>query len=259
MKKVSLILLVVMLFTLACKKKEEFKSYFNSSVEVLDADSLLPNYTFKPISDADIAVYKNESDFLANKNAYVKGKSDERGIFEIYFGQEERHFWLRVKKGNLNNYRYKRFYTKNMDQWSGGSGGRNCPDENKCTTSVRPAIFLSTTPTRLQLKVFDNGKVVPGAKVQMYLNESDYNRNVIPDSGEYKKYKTYLNKTPEFYDVLEKQTDLKGEVMFENFEPRKYWFSVTKDGKSNASTTFNTNEPLPDDVNVTTVLDIGIK
>lgn len=207
------------------------------------------------LSGVDIKAYESESDFLSEKNVYKEGISDAEGILFLYFGETEKHFWIRAKKGKLNNLRYKEFYTKEITN----IGGFSCPDEHKCTTGTKSRIILSSTPTKLQLKVFNNGTPVNGAKVQMYLKESDYLNNIVPDTGDYSWYKSLPDSKPEFYDVLEKQTGVNGEVLFENFEPRRYWFRVTKDGKNNATTTFSTEEPLPDDPNITTVIDIGIK
>lgn len=255
-KSLTISLLIFSLFLINCSKKknEELISVYGTYLSVYY--DTVPG--MKQIN-SNINIYGNEQDFLSKNNS-IKSFSLENG--RSYKLSEEplskNTWWFRAEAGKLNNLRN---VTNTVFKSPYISTVKSC---STCPTNTFIQVNLYATPTRLQLNVLDNGVIVKGAKVAVYLSEQDYlnNKRVMPmDSSQllFGYYEYNNNPNAPSADVLDKFTDDNGIVIFEKYEPRQYWFRVTNGAKSNAMTTYKTTGSLPDDPNVTTVMDIGIK
>ncbi len=250
---------LLLFFLLGCKKEKDIKYfYYVSATKESDLGM--------PISEkANINLFNNELDFLANKNPIKTGLIED-GKYYITKNSpqpDNNSYWFRINLGNLNNLRYKTYkISPNYE--------RTTVADNFINYSAKVSSVLSTTPVRVQINVYNNGKPVINAKVKMYLRNDDYVKDIrakdytnvamnyyLSYPWEYDKNNSYV--TNQYFDFLNKNTDSAGTVIFENYEPRQYWFRIEKDGMNNAKSIFTTGEPLPDDNNITTVLDVNIQ
>ena len=244
-------LTIMMLLALGCKEKEKVNSH--------------STYVIAGYPNEEVSIYKSEIDFWAGKNEIMKGLADENGEYYIQKNQPQPDYtpyWAKISYNGRNNYRRgeiqlaNEYYKFEVDQTL-------TKYFRRCYAS------LETTPTKLQLRVFSNGMAVQGAKVYLYSSESQYVKLDNSITTEY----AIVNAIPYFestgYDVLDVGTkrtihfyvlsDKEGIVKFPELEPKQYWFRIEKDGKSNAATKIVTDGALPDDVNITTILDVAIQ
>jgi hypothetical protein len=197
--------------------------------------------------DVLVTLYLTEEDYLLNQNPFLTTEAD-RGL-EVYYNREM-EFYYKATKGNLNNQRYflqdiTNSYNNHFLSWN--------PD-----VEGRTFCFLSTTPTRLQLSVTDASlQPIEGATVQLYISEQDF-LDDIPAQERTSEWSSVYNGS--FYDpYFLSSTDAAGEALFDNLDPRQFWFKVTKGSLTNASGVIKTTNALPDNADVTTVLSVIIK
>lgn len=223
-----------------CEKEEE--SYTTTVI----ATQLMTGTENDPrVADADVYVYRQEVDLYSGQNLVAQGKTDASGRYSYTTGENTR-FYCKVVKGNLNNLR------------AGGVHRRTNDDE--LSTSKKLIAALSTTPVKLQLQVMYNGAPVEMANYQLYLSEADYLAN-----------RTYTGTEPEFIHFgptwkggfYSSYTGTDGIQLIKELEPRQYWFRVYKDidgvRRTNAGTVFKTPQALPDNLDVTTSLTVGLQ
>jgi hypothetical protein len=245
--KTKILILLCFITLWGCKKEKTIELY---SVFV----STEPN--------AEVSVFSNESDFWSNKNKITVGFANELGKYFITSKSSQpdyNTYWIKVKKDSLNNYRNGDSYNKGVYKMMEDYIIPN-NSENPVINSRIYAAFLLTTPTKLQLRVYNNGVAVQNAKVYLYETDVKYeNRDnyyfayFIFQADDYDT--RGINSTMNHY----KLTDSNGICEINDLEPHQYWFRIEKDGKTNATTKITTDGSLPDDMNITTALDIGIK
>lgn len=235
-KQIHYIFLLLMSATLISCDKEEANPKYKTGVTVR-------NTYAQPVQDATVYFFSSESDYLLDVNPVKQSSTDGQGQVSVENDQETA-YWVRVEKGNLNSLRSKKNKTSSTITMDG------VPYYNLETT-------LSTTPTKLQLNVKNAGNAVEGATVQLYYSEDDYTNNITPYNRQTTEVRDTYGSTIPVYPFAG-TTSADGSVFFDNLEPRQYWFKITKDNMSNASTTISTGTPLSDDENVTRTLDVGI-
>jgi hypothetical protein len=203
-------------------------------------------------SNLKVYLYRTKEDYLSDRNRIIPPFSNR--LYQIS-DKSKTFYWVRIMQNSLNNIRSNVIYTdpsngKSVFERNGNLG--EC-DEYK---TFHLQTDLSTTPTRLHLNIKNNGNAVNGAVVQLFYSRNDYDNNIKPlhsDSFSLQKY--FLPNPGDFADT----TGVDGTAYFNNLEPREYWFKVTMGKLNNSSTSLKTLKPLPDDPNVTTLLDVGIK
>lgn len=242
-----LLIIAIIFIVFSCKKKEEY----NIRLKVAKPFSEEAGLTFGaenaiPIEGAEIVVYRQEIDYVLDKNAAFSGVSDINGDISFKDNAEFNYFF-RVKKDSLNEQRFAKDYLNRF-----GSG------RNKKIYTKEYFLPLSTTPAKLQINVFNNGLPVKDAEVQIYFTEQDYLNNKPPvKMNDFSK--EYSN--PSYGILFEnrffyKLTDINGLAYFDNLEPREYWFKVKWGEKNNASTVFKTGEKLNNNPDITKVLPV---
>ncbi|GAL86829.1 hypothetical protein MYP_4059 [Sporocytophaga myxococcoides] len=233
----------------------------NSSCEKCDKDISwtteisLERWNFTPEPDTTnlkVYLYKTKEDYLVDQNRIIP--SFNRRSYQVN-DKNKTFYWVRIKQDSLNNLRSNEICTdpdkcKSVYESHGNIGG--CDEYS----SLQLKTNLSNTPTRLQLNIKNNGNAVDGAIVQLFYTKDDYDSDTNPLYSNSFSWQTYFGLgASDFADT----TGADGTAYFDNLEPREYWFKVTKGKLNNSSTTIKTLKPLPDDPNVTTLLDIGIK
>lgn len=239
--KILLGLLVLIALANSCREKEKINSY---SIYVKVGDDV------KNYPNSEVTIYKSEIDFWAGKSEVMKGLADNKGEFYIQKNQpqpDNTSYWFKVTYNGQNNYRYGKI--KMISEYE------KFEMSSTLTTYTRTAsIILATTPTKLQLRVFNNGVPILGAKVYLYDSENYYNTKNNYEFRLFRDYSSGQENNKHFY-VL---TDENGISTISNLEPKQYWFRIEKDGKSNASSKIVADGALPDDINITTILDVAI-
>lgn len=241
MKKTFLYVLVLMGLSLSCKKEKityKYKIYSETTYQV--------GYTPSPIANADVYLYATEMDYLLDTNVVKQGKTNAQGLFE-FLSENRVVYWTRVKKDTLNNLRNGRIQTDAIYQAS------------KEVTEIPFHAALSTTPVKLQLNLRKNGTPVTRVHVQLYYSLEDYNKDILPMDRPGSPNEMERTYNAKYNSVVNEIADANGTVIFNDLEPRQYWFKVTDFSNNLLSTTeISTESPLLDDPNVTTVRDIGI-
>lgn len=215
------------------------------------------DFPYGSVNKGEIKIFGFEKEFYNDKFSKTDSVNGGTSYLLLDRSTSNVNYWFKITSGKFNSKRCKVINSAQYD-----SEYTSCPD--RCERRETSVVTLSLTPTRLQLNVFENGVAVSNAIVKVYLREEDYQKNQ-QNPVNYFDYDKYVypeagnSKNSYGYDMLTKTTDTFGTVLFENFEPRLYWFRVEKGSKNNSSTRFSTMDSLPDDENVTTVLDIGIK
>jgi hypothetical protein len=211
--------IVINTFKVSLDEQGRTQSNFEEGVTVYLYNGFANYITDKPL--ATLISNKNETSDPGVK--FIIPFKDISNADSVYF---------RAKKGNLNSIRSTPTGKVNLGSNPTQSGG------------IRTAsMFISTTPTKLRLQVLDAGQRVQGANVRLYTSESLYTTNFVTQA----------------VGASSKTTDANGEVEYTDLEPRQYWFRVEKSPKNNNATTFKTSAALPDDANVTNVIQVGIQ
>ncbi len=202
-----------------------------------------------------VYLYRTEEDYISDQNRIIPPFNGD--VYQVT-DNSETFYWVRIKQDSLNNLRSNQICTDSnkCGMMLGGYGDLGGCDEYKIK---HLKARLSTTPTRLQLNIKNNGIAVEGAIVQLFYTQDDYNKGTKPlYSITWNKY-TERNYYGANDGIFADTTDKEGIAYFNNLEPRDYWFKVTKGNLNNSLTTIKTLKSLPDDPNITTLLDIGIK
>lgn len=244
-KLIYLYTLLALSLVLGCREKEEINKY-----TVLVKVSGIPQN-----KRAEVKVFANEVDFWANRNPIKVGfvnKSDFFFIAKEVLQADNSDYWVLVVCDSLNSYRdglqtYGFSIPKDY---------RTSPPDGGTTQHTRQYnAYLSTTPTKLQLRVYSNANSVKGAKVFLYDSEENYNNKNNYEFRLFRDYSFGQENNRHFYVI----SDEEGITTIMALEPKKYWFRIEKDGKSNANTIITTAGALPDDVNITNILDVGLQ
>ncbi|MCR6641716.1 MAG: hypothetical protein NVV82_22670 [Sporocytophaga sp.] len=242
------IIIFILIINSSCKKCDKAISYI-TEIELNDW-----NYTNEApdTSNLKVYLYRTKEDYLSDQNRIIPPFSNR---FYQISDNNKTFYWVRIKKDFLNNLRGNEIYTdpnkcKSVFERHGNVG--EC-DEYK---TLHLQANLSTNPTRLHLNIKNNGNSVNGAVVQLFYTKDDYDKNIRPIySSSFSLPYSFNPNNSDFADT----TGEDGIAYFDKLEPREYWFRVTKGNLNNSSTTIKTLKPLPDDPNVTTLLDVGIK
>ncbi|MBX9851400.1 MAG: hypothetical protein K2X86_06530 [Cytophagaceae bacterium] len=233
----------------SCEKEDVKKDVWKRTIRTQKSNTGMSSLSdpYTAIEGATVYIYGSESNYLMKTNPIHQGTTDANGNFtfeEEYNGGNPPKVWIWAEKSSLNSLRY--------DEEGDGYLNRILGNDRVNLISVP----LAPTPVRLQLNIIDNGAPVENAQVQLYLSESDYLANRI-----------YSDTDPEFDSIggyggpnyLIDETNVNGEALFWALEPRKYWFRVTYQSKSNNTTTYYLDTPLADDPNITTVRSVAIQ
>lgn len=223
-----------------------------------------------PVSDVLIKIYPTQQDYLLNQNVFTEGLTDLQGKFTFEYDSTG-SLWFRAQKDTLSNYRqvithYKEDPVRANEiviPEQGSSSHRNY--DGVYTT-------MTNTPARLQLSISHLGQPVEGASVQLYFTEQTYLDN-LPAQEDLEQLKpTYgyaptdtstSDNIPSFINHVDENflqtTDKEGIVVFDNLEPRNYWFRISKDTLSNESGIVSTLRPLPRNAETTVNMTVGIE
>lgn len=210
------------------------------------------------IFDFQYFLYENQQDYFLDQNRIIPTEQELDATGELcicYKNPEKISYYVRAVKGDLNNLRYGPLFfdvTSNRYQET---------FDNPNSQSLR--VVLTKTPTRLQLNIQDGFEPVEGAEVTLYFTEEDFENDTPAwlnnDELETSYGRWVSDKAGEVLSLnFVKTTDSEGVVLFDNLEPKQYWFKVEKDGQTNASGRIKTDGSLPDDADITTVYTVGI-
>lgn len=244
-QRFTLLILLSFLVLGACKKKEVAPQDWKFSISVSKTIFNEQGITSHGGSEEGIEVflYNGRASFINNQplatattvlDDFGAGIADFNIPFKDITNRDSVYF--RAKKGNLNSIRYNS---------TGKLKLSGLADPTKSEGVRTGTIIISSTPTKLRFQVFDAGQKVERASIDLYTTES-----------------AYLYKGSNVVNVLnigDGLTDVNGEVEFSRLEPRQYWFRITKGTKNNSATTFKTSTALPDDANITNVIQVGIQ
>jgi hypothetical protein len=251
MKNFTMMLLLATALLAGCKKEDEVSPYI--SIYVRPNKVVYDNYGKSSLSSGlaevgtTVYIYKDLAGYLSNQPVATTLSSADYGyaLFKLdrtMFPNVD-SLYVRAVKDNFNSERY---YNSNTFSY------RKLENRNptlyfssKETYNYLPVsdITISTTPTKLRLQVFDAGVKANNYNVYFYTTEAGYLSGL---SG-------VLGGT-----VAVATTDVNGEVELKDLEPRQYWFRVSGI-KNNSTTTFKTPQALPDDANITTIVQVAIK
>jgi len=263
--KISLILwslMIVLVNALSGCSKEEALKFLGYDLDVVGS------------ADTNVELYLNEQDFWNRENVIFSGTIEQNpdttlwSSLNYHSGQPE-VYWMYVYKGDFNNLRDG----NSCSQFSGlppeDSGGKYFTPTPPPTPEVQSqnasngysvTCFpsLSLTPTRLEIQVLNNTIGVEDAEVQLYFSEEAHVNNLTAQEDADQLTDSYTHFPPADENIFKQATDKDGYVLFDNLEPKQYWFRITKDGLTNDAGTINLNEALPDDMNITTSITVGI-
>ncbi len=248
----SIIIILLLIINSSCEKCDKNKHY---ETQVTSERWDNGPGGFPDTNNFKVYLYRTEGEYLSDQNRITPKFN---GYAYQISDNAKTYYWVRINQDSLNNLRYNQICTdpSKCGNMNGGYGRPNDCDEYFYT---RLTAELSTTPTKLQLNIKNNGNAVSGAIVQLFYTKDDFDKDIIPTySSTWLKY-TQRNYNFEYGSSFIDTTKNDGIAYFSNLEPREYLFKVTKGKLSNSSTTIKTLKPLPDDPNVTTVLDVGIK
>lgn len=245
----NIIIILLLIINSSCEKKCDKNSSYTTEIVLSKWTS---TYEAPDTSNLKIYLYRTKEDYLSDQNRIIPSFSNS--LYHIS-DENKTFYWVCIKQDSLNNLRSKEIYTdpnkgKNVFEIHGNVGECN---EYK---TIHLQAHLSTTPTRLNLNIKNNGNAVNGAIVQLFYSKYDYDNDIKPlHSDSYSLQNYFIPNPGDFADT----TGEDGTAYFNNLEPREYWFKVTMGKLNNSSTSIKTLKPLPDDPNVTTLLDVGIK
>ena len=268
-----------LLFT-ACEEEETSKTtviYLDEPFEVNVYAGMPGEYGYsnggselnESTSDVLIKIYPTKLDYLSDQNVLIEGFTNAEGKFTFEHEPVDT-LWFGAYKDTLSNIRGVTNINKNT--------GREhneviIPQRTDPSSGKYHSVYatLTNTPTRLQLTVSHLGQPVEGATVQLYFTEQTYQDSLaaqkdfeqlrptygyfIDEEGTAGEEEHFVSKIK---DTFSQTTDEEGVVIFDNLEPRNYWFRITKDTLSNAEAIIRTQKALPRDANVTTVMTVGI-
>jgi hypothetical protein len=238
-QRFTLLTLLSLLVFGACKKKETAPADWTIDIitsKISFDDRGITQSTRE--EGVTVYLYNGFTNYVADKPlttqvSDISRGGDPRVVFVIPFKDitNADSLYFRAKKGNLNSIR------------DIPTGKLNLGGNPTSSAGIRGTfISISTTPTKLRLQVLDAGQRVQGASVNLYTTES-----------------AYLSNGGNVTNLGNNVTNTNGEVEFSGLEPRQYWFRVFKNTKNNNATTFKTSAALPDDANVTNVIQVGIQ
>ena len=221
-----------------------------------------------PVSGVNIDIYRSKEDYLLDRNRLTLGLTNDEGLFTFEYDSIG-SLWFSARKDTLSNLRGVSRYGQSPEHNEIVIVGRKS-DEYENYHAVYAT--LTNAPTRLQLSVSHQGQPVEEAIVQLYFTEKTYQDSLAaqedfehlrptygyfvddPSVSDEKEYLTYITQ-----DNFLQTTDKEGVVIFDNLEPRNYWFRITKDTLSNESTTTRTLRALPRDADITTSMTVGVE
>jgi protocatechuate 3,4-dioxygenase beta subunit len=248
------IILIVLLFEIGCKNNKDKADidYTVTTYKGLEGSTqILPNAT--------IYFYRSSSDLKLEQNLKSSKSTNENGSYSASekisnvdnTAEVMNYYFVDAKSNNLNTKRYYKklgpnYYKDPYQLITNASSGMNGKDK-KGNGSLN--LYLSSTPTKLRLVVYNSGVPVSDAVVQLYKSEEDYNSNIIdnqpdPDTGVILPNSIY--------------TDSNGEAYFDDLEPKKYWFRISYGSLDNSGGTISTDGALQDNSDITNQLSIGI-
>ena len=221
----------------------------------------------QPQADVAVKIYRTREDYLLNENAILEGLTDKEGLFAFDYDSAG-SLWFSAHKDTLSNLREARAeqrVSRDNNQLINSFNGVSVTDGKAYAT-------LTILPTSLQLSVSHLGEPVEGAQVQLYFTEQTYQDSLVaqkdfdhlrptygyyvddPSVSDEEDYFVWINE-----DNFLRTTDEEGVVIFDNLEPRNYWFRITKDTLSNEETTVRTLRALPRDAEINNIMAVGIE
>lgn len=242
---------------MACHHGEPFSDQikFLCGIPVYSSSGYIDNII--PSDSISVTFYNSFKDYTLNNNPIIEVNSDNEGKFELPRSLFNDSLYIDANQYGLNNLRF--FNPKSIYQLK---------SETSINGTIRyHNIYLSSTPTKLQIKIQSNFQPVHHSIVQLYLTESDYLNKIRPQENFQVLELTYgdlenipVSKREIFLTPFFRQiSDKSGIVEFKNLEPRKYWIEVTgPDGKTNKGTVFHTNEPLSNNSHLINQMSIEI-
>ena len=222
-----------------------------------------------PVAEVAVKVYRSREDYLVSRNPAFEGLTNDDGLF-TFETDSIGPLWYSVYKDTLSNLRGVTSINKN-------SGIQHNEiiigmDDPRGHTRSGSFATLTNTPTKLRLAVSHLGQPVEGAEVQLYFTQQAYLDSLAAQEDFEQLRPTYGYPTddpstsdniPSFINHVDENflrtTNEAGEVLFDNLEPRNYWFRITKDTLSNQGTTVRTLRALPRDAEITTTMTVGIR
>lgn len=221
-----------------------------------------------PVSGVTIKIYRTHTDYLLDQNVLREGLTDQYGLF-TFETDSLGVLWFGAYQDTLSNRRG----VTNTNEYSGVSHNEIIldPSDERNPNNHEVVATLTNTPTRLQLSVSYQGKPIEGAEVQLYFTEQAYRDSLVAQEDFDRLRPTYGYPTnnpntsdniPSFINHVDENflqtTNKEGVVIFDNLEPRSYWFRITKDTLSNEGMIVRTREALPRN-DITTQMEVGIQ
>ncbi len=259
---INLLLILSIIGLIECKKKEE-KYESENTVRVLNGflfkDRIKNDYTLSTYYDSiQYAIPNAKIEIYDDYQSSITNTIFSDGIGRTSFKVEHKagspqpvHIY--VSKDSLNSERY--------------------PDVAQIFEATTRYVkfqyvaVLTPSKTKLQLTVFNNGVPVEDATVKLFWSEQDYLSNTPPSDQNALLYQSvyglvsYKTLYDKYYSPIDPplygETDKDGIVLFDNLEPRQYWFRIVKNSLTNNSTTFNTNGKLKGS-EITNALSVGV-
>jgi hypothetical protein len=203
------------------------------------------------IPGATVTFFKSEEDFFFRQNSIGSGVTNASGGFEFINPTKEVIFVF-VEKDTLNNLRGS-LVPEYISAWGGGNY------TSPVGTYVAFDTYLSTSPARLQLTIVDNTlSPIAGAIIQLYLSADDHIASITPDQRKESLKAVYGNNISND-ESFKRTSEIDGTALFDNLEPRKYWFKVNApNGKTNSSGIISTPGKLNSNYDITTSLTVII-
>lgn len=218
-----------------------------------DADTVLAN--------AKVTFYRSFQDYMLRENAFFEDYTDENGQVNTELPVNDT-IWIAASLQHLNEFRYARYHLNNIFSCVVPYEIYFVVGENY----IR-GIGLTPPPAQLQLNVMHAGEPVDGANVTLYFSKEAYDldlpatrdwEQLLASHGSFRPEQEDQSTASCLKHTFVNKTDASGNVLFDNLEPRQYWFRVEKNGMTNSAGTITTDKELSTNIDLITTLTVGI-
>ena len=254
-KPLTPVALLLSLFLISCEDN-------NPKHEQLIIRTGIPQWTrdgnlleIIPMDSVEVNIYKSELELFMEENAVYHGFSNAAGVLIINHPLNDT-LYISARKNHFN---YKRFYEPAIQRFL-------YAESTTDLTRKYLNCYLSTTPTRLHLKIVNSSGPVSDAEVQLYLSVDDLLADKKPQEDCLFTDEVYgmldeldcLQRREKLHDIFTSRTNQEGIATFHNLEPRKYWFKISGPGFTSQSDN-NTGSSLADNPDLTTQILISVQ
>ena len=244
MRKVFYLTTLIILSFFGCNKEEMSYSYRIVVLNCTPTGSNISGREYERVAGAKVYFYNSKEDYLQQNAPVQEAVTDDDGEVILPLSGPDPGYWIFVEKEEFNSLRYE------IEKPSSGL------TDMESYTQYHSQVHLSRTPTKLQIKVLSEGQP-QDAVVQLYLSEDSYYKDIAPKDEEEKMHDSYYSPRTDYFNKI---TDANGIVLFDNLEPRQYWFRIiSKDWqKGNGKGIINISEPLENDTILNTSITVEI-